>query len=238
MDRFGGDDVVVVEHQHERVVARLQLVEKRGADEIRGRARPGTEQARGRLARFGPDRAQRRDEVPGETGEIVVGGIEREPGAGDAPRLEPAGERRRLAVAGRRREQREAGAVIEPRIEQRAQPRTLSVARDGGGNAELGRDERGSDLRPAGRPGGSRAAGAPDAGRRGRVEPFELIFSLAHAVRRRVGAALAIVRGRIDARGAFRTLQRPANRAERPSTIRLAALETLATSCRAKEATS
>ena len=74
VDRVGADDVVVVEDEHERVVARGDLVEERGPDQIDAGADTGAEQSVRRVAHLWPDRSQRRDEVANEAGEIVVGG--------------------------------------------------------------------------------------------------------------------------------------------------------------------
>ena len=45
LDRLRRDELVVVEDQHERLVARRHRLDERGADEIRGRVRPRAEEA-------------------------------------------------------------------------------------------------------------------------------------------------------------------------------------------------
>ena len=146
VDRVGGDDVVVVEHEHERIVTCLDLVQQGRADQVGTRACPGTEEARRRVTRSGPDRLERRDEVADEAGEVVVGGVEREPGMREVARRQPAGERRGLAVPRRCGQDREHGAVLEAAVERDAEPRALPVRRHGYRCAELRRNEGSPDL--------------------------------------------------------------------------------------------
>ncbi len=142
MDRLGSDELVVVDHEDERVVGLGQRLDERGTDELRARGRPGTEETPGRIGGRRPDRAQGRGEVPGETGEVVVGRVQREPGERRTARREPAGHGDRLSVARRGRQQGQPGAVLESTIEHGAEAWTLSVGPHRGRSPELGRDER------------------------------------------------------------------------------------------------
>ena len=137
MHRLSGDQLVVIEGKHERVVALRQRLDERRADELRARGRPGTEEVRGRVGGRRSDRSQRPGEVAGEAGEIVVCSIEREPGVGELARLEPADDSDRLSVARWGRQQGQAGAVLESSIEQCAEARTLAMARGCGRRPEL-----------------------------------------------------------------------------------------------------
>ena len=76
MDRIGGDEVVVVEGQHERVVARLEFFEEGGADDVGTRVGPRTEHTLRRGTSIRPDRSERCDQVADETGQIAIGRIE------------------------------------------------------------------------------------------------------------------------------------------------------------------
>ena len=76
-DWLGADRLVVVEDEHERVIARRDLGEKRRRHEVRTWVRPRTEQTQRRVARPWPHLSQCRNEVANEPGEIVVGRIER-----------------------------------------------------------------------------------------------------------------------------------------------------------------
>ena len=142
VDRLGRDELVIIERQHERVVARGDLIKKRSPDQIDAGADTGAEEAQHRLASVRPDRPKRRHEVANETGEIVVGGIEREPSMSESPRRQPAGDGDRLAVPRRSGQERQACAVLEPPVEEPADPRTLTVSRDRDRRVELRPDDR------------------------------------------------------------------------------------------------
>ena len=141
VDRLGRHGLEVVEKEDEGVVSGRDLVEERGTDQVRAGVRPGSEEAQRRRANVRPDRPKRCHDVANETGEIVVGRIEREPGAGKTARREPAGYGDRLAVSRRSGQEGQAGAVIEPPIEQRTDPRTLAVSRNRGRRLELRPDD-------------------------------------------------------------------------------------------------
>jgi hypothetical protein len=113
MDRLCADELVIVDHQHARLVALAQRFDQRGADKLRAGGGSGTEEVRCRIGGRRSHRPQGSGEIAAETGEIIVGGIEREPGVADPARLQPADDGDRLAVARGRRQQRQAGAVLE-----------------------------------------------------------------------------------------------------------------------------
>lgn len=85
VDWVGADCLVVIEDEHERVVARGDLLEERGSDQIETGADPGAEESVSGIANLGPDRPQGREQIANEAGEIVVGDIEREPGMSERP---------------------------------------------------------------------------------------------------------------------------------------------------------
>lgn len=123
VDRGRLDQVVVVEGEDERGRVALEVGDQARHDGLGGRAGGGLEEH----LRSGPDPRRsppdRGDEVGEEAGQVVVGGVEGEPGEGVPVRAlppgrverQPLGEQRGLAEARRRGDEDEPGPVVRVR---------------------------------------------------------------------------------------------------------------------------
>ena len=138
------DQVVVVEHEHDRVRQRRELVEERRQYVVDDAGPRSPQHGKRDLARARVERAKRMDEVGPEPDRVTVAAVERDPGERSRLALElvPVGEQRRLPPPGGGTDQRQlarrAGAELE-KVAARDAP-----ARDGG--LQLRLDERARSL--------------------------------------------------------------------------------------------
>ncbi len=131
------DQVVVVEHEHQIVVHREQVVEQRRHDRLGVRLR--LLQPRPRVgAHLGHRRAERGDDVVPEQPGLVVAPVEREPGGGRSVG-EQLGDERGLAEPGGRGHEREHGLPAE--VEPLAQSRAVHDRAAPSGRVQPGLDE-------------------------------------------------------------------------------------------------
>ena len=113
------DQVVVVEHEHDRVRQRRELVAERGEYVVDDADPRGPQHGKRDLAGARVERAKRVDEVGPEPDRVVVAAVERDPGERPCLALErvPIGEQRRLPPPGGRADQRQlarrAGTELE-----------------------------------------------------------------------------------------------------------------------------
>ena len=144
LDLAGVDDVVVVEHEHDVVRDRAELVDQRGEDRLdRRRLRHPEERQRARTDP-GRHRAQRRDQVRPEHGGLVVARVQGQPrhGLGASRRgCQPLGEQRRLAEAGR--SGHECQLPFDSSTEALIEPLTCDQTAPRLGDVELGLEQRG-----------------------------------------------------------------------------------------------
>ena len=130
------DRVVVVEDDREPLVAALPDRLGEQGDHGRLQVGAGSEGAVGGLERPRQALLERGDQVGGEAARIVVAVVDREPGAGAVPAVEPVQDRGRLAVAGG-----------PPDHRQRVAGRRLDRAHDALPPDRLGAGGRGCDSR-------------------------------------------------------------------------------------------
>ena len=133
----GADQVVVVQDQHHRVLARLggQLVDQRRHQPLKRRRRRAGQRA-GSLADPRPRPVQRGHHMPPEPHRVVIASIQRQPRHRPAARPGPVGQQRRLAEPGRGTHQDQPPG--QRLAERPRQPRPRHEPRPRAGHVQLG----------------------------------------------------------------------------------------------------